>query len=351
MTLTADIRAHRGALDLDVALHAGAGEVVAVLGPNGAGKSTLLHCLAGLLRIDAGRITLGDRVLDDPRTATFVPADERGIGMVPQGGLLFPHLDAVDNIGFGLRARGRCRRESRDVAREWLDRLGLASRGGAKPHELSGGQAQLVALARALAPEPALLLLDEPLGALDAATRSATRRELGLHLAGYPGATVLVTHDPIDALILASSVVVVEAGAVTQSGPIAEVTAQPRSRYVADLVGTNLFAADAQGTTARIMGTGTAVHLAEAVDGPIFVVVAPTAVSLQLDEHPGSPRNRWECTVAAVDLLGTRARIHLEGPLDLTAEVTPAAVAELALAPGTTVWATVKATETVVYPR
>ena len=361
MSLHAEVRLSRGNLELDATVDAPAGEVVAVLGPNGAGKTTLLQCLSGLLPVDSGRIVLGDRVLDDVATGIHEPAEDRDIGMVPQDGLLFPHMDALDNIAFGLRARGTSRRESRRRAQEWLDRLGLPDRSTAKPSELSGGQAQLVALARALAPEPALLLLDEPLGALDAGTRSATRRELGRHLGSYLGATVLVTHDPIDALVLASRVVVIEAGRVTQAGPIAEVTEQPRSRYVAELVGTNLYAAEVGGTTAVAVDAGvgaaaradagTEIHLADEASGPVFVAIAPNAVSLQLDRPSGSPRNRWECTVTAVDMLGARVRVHLDGPLALTAEVTPQAVADLRLEPGTSVWATAKATEITTYPR
>lgn len=361
MSLHAEVALTRGVLDLDVTVDAPGAQVTAVLGPNGAGKTTLLDCVAGILGIDAGRIVLGDRVLDDTALGVHVPAEHRDIGRVPQDCLLFPHLDVADNIAFGLRARGSTRRDGRREAHDWLERLGLATRDRAKPRELSGGQAQLVALARALAPGPELLLLDEPLGALDAGTRSTTRQELGRHLADFDGATVLVTHDPIDALVLARSIVVIEAGRVTQAGPIAEMTARPRSRYVAELVGTNLFAADVAGTTAVTVDAGigaaaradagTEIHLADATSGPVFVAIAPNAVSLQLDQPSGSPRNRWRCTVAAVDMLGARVRVHLDGPLALTAEVTPEAVADLDLAPGAPVWATAKATEITTYPR
>ena len=228
--------------ELDVELDAKPGEVVALLGPNGAGKTTVFRCLAGLLPIDAGRIDLdgdvprrpGGRRLRRPRSSARSPSSSRSY-------LLFPNLTALENVAFGLRARGVAKaRGPRDGPAHWLERVGLADHAGHRPRALSGGQAQRVALARALATEPRLLLLDEPLAALDAGTRGDVRRDLRHHLATFDGVRLLVTHDPVDAYALADRVVILEAGRVVQTGTLADVTAQPRSRYIADLIGINL---------------------------------------------------------------------------------------------------------------
>ncbi|HVN85031.1 MAG TPA: ATP-binding cassette domain-containing protein, partial [Candidatus Binatia bacterium] len=182
MSLAASVRVVLGMLDLRVNVQVGDGEVVAVLGPNGAGKTTLLRALAGLLPLDEGRVVLGDVILEDVAARTFVPPERRPIGVVFQDYLLFPHLSALDNVAFGLRCGGLGRSEARRRAFEWLERVGLAQQSALKPAALSGGQAQRVALARALAVGPRLLLLDEPLSALDIRTRADLRRDLRRHL-------------------------------------------------------------------------------------------------------------------------------------------------------------------------
>ncbi len=214
--LDAHLVVERAGFRLDLALRAGAGEVVALLGPNGAGKTTALRTLAGLLPLTGGYLRLSGEVLDEPGRRPFVPAHRRPIGVVFQEYLLFPHLSALENVAFGPRSRGAGRTRARALARDWLDRVGLADRAGTRPRQLSGGQAQRVALARALAPDPRLLLLDEPLAALDAGTRQDIRAHLRHHLAEHPGVAVLVTHDPLDAMILADRIVVIEAGSVVQ---------------------------------------------------------------------------------------------------------------------------------------
>jgi molybdate transport system ATP-binding protein len=346
-----------GALDLDLDLDVADGEVVALLGPNGAGKSTALRAIAGLQPLDAGRVELDGAVLDDPAAGVFVPVAERSIGLVFQDYLLFPRMSARENVAFGLRARGVPKAEARRRAGEWLDRLGLDGHADARPRALSGGQAQRVALARALAPGPRLLLLDEPLAALDARARIQVRAELRRHLGTFPGARLLVTHDPLDALVLADRLVVLDGGRVTQSGPPAEVARRPRTRYVADLVGVNLVHARRSGSHTVVTGTGATITVADEVPvadgGPsdVAVAVRPQAVALHLERPHGSPRNAWPATVADVEPDRDRVRVRLDGPLPITAEVTPAAVADLALVPGTTVWATIKATDLDAYPR
>ena len=217
--LDAELRVRRGTFDLDLAITVQPGEVVALLGPNGAGKSTALRLLAGLLPVDDGLVRLGGRGGRGHRWPGSGCHPSSGeVGVVFQDYLLFPHLTARENVAFGLRARGVPRAEARARADAWLDRVGLAGYAGQRPRRLSGGQAQRVALARALAADPRLLLLDEPLAALDAGTRLEVRADLRRHLAGYDGATVVVTHDALDAMVLADRLVVLENGRVVQDG-------------------------------------------------------------------------------------------------------------------------------------
>jgi molybdate transport system ATP-binding protein len=270
------------------------------------------------------------------------------VGYVFQDYLLFPHLSARENIAFGLRSRGMRAHDARAVADEWLARVGLADRGKAKPKQLSGGQAQRVALARALAMNPRLLLLDEPLAALDVGARAEVRRELRRHLASFEGVRLLVTHDPLDALALANRLLVFEDGRLAQDGTIEDVTARPRSRYVADLVGVNLFRGIAAGTRVDV-ADGQSLVVADPEQGDVFAMVRPTAVALYRTIPDGSPRNVWHGAVQSIDLLGDRVRVRVGGALPLVAEVTPAAVRDLQLDEGVEVWASVKATEVIVY--
>jgi len=348
VTLSADVGVHVGQFDLSVALDVADGETVAVLGPNGAGKSTLLRALAGLAPIDAGSIRIDDAVMDDPAANTFVVPDRRGVGMVFQDYLLFPHLTVLENVAFGLRSRGVARAEARRRAHEWLARVGLGDRAGAKPRLLSGGQQQRVALARALVTEPRLVLLDEPLAALDVGTRTELRRDLRAHLATFGGARVLVTHELLDAVALADRLVVLDGGRVAQSGPVSEVTDRPRSRYVADLVGVNLLRGVGRGHEVTL-GSGGVVITADPVAGDVYVAIQPHSVSLHRAQPEVSPRNVWSGRVRGVDLLGDRVRIHVDGAVPIVAEVTAGAVGDLGLHDGVDVWATVKATDVSVY--
>lgn len=350
--LDARIVVRRSAFTVDVPLAVPPGEVVAVLGPNGAGKSTILRSLAGLVALDAGHIRLDGQLLEDPAAGVRLPPEARRIGLVFQDHLLFPHLSVLDNVAFGPRCRGGGRREARHRARTWLERLGLEELAERRPRRLSGGEAQRVALARALAGEPLLLLLDEPLSALDAATRPVVRSELRRHLAEHRGPTAVVTHDPIDALLLANRLVVLERGAVVQEGTPDQVARHPRSEWVARLVGLNLFRGRAEGERVRVRTPAGSTHVApaERAEGEVWVAFRPEAVALYPDLPQGSPRNVWRQTVAGLDVLGHRIRVELVGDLPLAAEVTPAAAARLGLEPGRAVFAAVKATEVSVYP-
>jgi len=348
VSLQAQLQARVGSFELDVDLSIAPGEVVALLGPNGAGKTSVLRALAGLLTIDAGRIALDGIVLDEPANAIRMPVEQRPIGVVFQDYLLFPHLSVLENVAFGLRSRGVGRTTATARARSWLDRVGLGPAANRKPGSLSGGQAQRVALVRALATDPALLLLDEPMAALDVSTRVELRRELRQHLESFGGVRLLVTHDPVEAMAMADRLIVLEHGRVLQTGSPAEVTQRPRSRYVADLVGVNLFRGTARQNVITISGGGslTAVGV---TDGDVFAVVHPRTVALYRARPDGTPRNVWEGRATDLDLQGDRVRVRLQGSPSIVAEVTPAAVRELGLDRGDQVWIGVKATEVIVY--
>ena len=348
MSLDVAVCLSLGALDLDMKFWIAEGEVVALLGPNGAGKTTLLRAVAGLVVFSAGHVKLDGRVLEDVATGEYVPTERRPIGVVFQDYLLFPHLSVVDNVAFGLRSRGARKRVAREKAAQWLDRVGLGSYASAMPAELSGGQRQRVALARALAPDPRLLLLDEPLAALDATTRAEVRRDLKHHLASFPGLRLVVTHDPLEAASLADRLVVMENGRLVQTGSLAEVTERPRSQYVADLVGVNLLKGQADHGFVRMPG-GPVVAATGAESGDVFAVIHPRAVALYRRRPDGSPRNVWPGRASGIEFIGDRVRVRIDGEVRLVAEVTPAALKELDLAEGGEVWLSFKATDVGVY--
>lgn len=347
--LRAHLRVTRPSFALDLELTAQPGEVVALLGPNGAGKSTALRALAGLEPASRSTVQIGGVTLEDPARGIARSPQQRGIGVVFQDYLLFENLTARDNIAFGLRARGTRRRAARAIADEWLERVGLAEHGGSKPRALSGGQAQQVALARALAFAPDALLLDEPLAALDARTRTEVRTSLAEHLREYRGAAIIVTHDPLDAMVLADRLVVIENGAIVQSGPPQDVARRPQTDYVAELVGLNLLRGWADGEAVTLDGGGE-LHLAHPTTGRVQVALRPSAVALYADLPAGSPRNVWAGTVSGLEPRTDVIRVTIEGPPTLAADVTLAAAADLGLQPGTPVWCSVKATELEAYP-
>jgi molybdate transport system ATP-binding protein len=348
MTLTADIELTIGALHLAVDMQAD-DDVVAVVGPNGAGKTTLLRALAGLEPIQRGRIVIDGRVVEDPASGVRVPPEDRHVGVVFQEHRLFPNLTAMDNVAFGLRARGASRVDARRRATEWLERVGVGHAAGRRPRQLSGGEAQRVALARALVVEPAVLLLDEPLAAVDSSARADLRHLLRDELRRYPGARLVVTHDPIEAAALADRLLVIEDGRVTQSGPLVDVTARPRSPWIATMVGLNLLSGTGDGTAINLP-SGERVVTPAPVHGSVFAAFKPNAVTLHRSRPDGSARNVWAGRAGELFPAGDRARVRFDGPIPLIAEVTAAAVAELHLADGGPVWASLKATEVDVYP-
>ncbi|ANS63782.1 ABC transporter ATP-binding protein [Streptomyces lincolnensis] len=329
---------------LDITLTATPGDVLALLGPNGAGKTTALRALAGLTPLTRGHLHLDGTDLHD------TPPEHRPVGVVFQDYLLFPHLTALDNVAFGPRCRGATKSEARAQAQDWLHRMGLKEHTTTKPRRLSGGQAQRVALARALATHPRLLLLDEPLAALDARTRLEVRAQLRRHLAEFEAVAVLVTHDPLDAMVLADRLVVIEHGRIVQEGTPADIARHPRTDYIAQLVGLNLYKGQADGHTVRL-DAGPAITTTEDLTGQVFVAFPPSAVTLHRDRPTGSSaRNLWHCEVAGLETHGDQIRADLTGELPLAADLTTVAAAELDLHPGAPVWATVKATQTHAYP-
>jgi molybdate transport system ATP-binding protein len=349
VSLEALVRAHLGELGLDAGLEIATGESVVLLGPNGAGKTTLLRALAGLVPLDEGKVVLDGELLEDPAQGWRMPPEQRAVGVVFQDYLLFPHLSLVENVAFGLRARGMKRAEAQNRARSWLGRVGLRHRAGERPSTLSGGQAQRVALVRALATKPRLLLLDEPLAALDAGARPALRRDLKRHLSSFEGTRLIVTHDPLEALLLGDRVVVMEAGRVVQSGTLDELRNRPRSAYVAELVGLNLF--KGRGAGDRVyLASGGEVFARSPDRGDVLATVHPRAIALYRNRPEGSPRNVWAGRVAELDVEAGRARVRIEGPVSLVAEITTAAVSDLGLLEGERIWTSIKASEISVYP-
>jgi molybdate transport system ATP-binding protein len=356
VTLSIDIRVRRGDFEVLAAFEASAAITVALLGPNGAGKSSVVHALAGLQEDVSGHIGLDGAELIGLR------AEQRPVGMVFQDLRLFPHLSAIENVAFPLRARGTAKPDARARGAALLDRLGLPrQRHGAKPRDLSGGEAQRVALARALIAEPRLLLLDEPTSALDVRARAQLGPLIRETLASFPGVRVLVTHDPVEAMTMAGHLVVLEDGHVMQTGTAAELRDAPRSPYVAELVGLNLYAGRFEplepGAGRLITHEGDLVVAWPAgvpnlgpIDGAV-ATLRPVDVALHTSPpQGGSARNVVRGTVEAVVIEGERARVRLSGAPPVVAEVTLGSVERLGLREGTQVWASFKAVELQLRP-
>ncbi|WP_026449299.1 sulfate/molybdate ABC transporter ATP-binding protein [Actinopolyspora mortivallis] len=355
--LSAEVRLRRPGFELDVTCAVRPGEVLAVLGPNGAGKSTLLGTLTGSVLPEHGRVALDGRVWLDTRRGVDLPTHRRRVGLLAQRPTLFPHLSVLENVAFGPRAGGDRARRARAIAREWLDRLDVAELAGRAPARLSGGQAQRVALARALAADPEVLLLDEPLSALDVDTAPAMRGLLHRVLGAQRTPCVLVTHDVLDAVVLADRVLVLDGGGVVERGETGRVLARPRTSFTARIAGLNLVRGTAVAEGVEVDGVTVRGGTAEPVEPgePAAAVFAPSAVAVHRAAPEGSPRNVVEVRLLGLEPRGDTVRLRAETEagdeaVPLTAEVTPAAVAELALKPGDRVFFAVKATEVAVHP-
>ena len=327
---------------LDIPLTIEPGQTVALLGPNGAGKTTAVAALAVLTPLDDGRIHLGGKVLDEPATNVFVPPEERAVGVVFQDQVLFPHMTVAENVGFGLHHRRRA--AVRQGVRDWIERLELGDLVDRRPVDLSGGESQRVALARALASEPSLLLLDEPLSALDATNRVQLRHTLTDHLAQFAGPRLLITHDATEAFLLSDEIHIIEDGRITQVGTADDIRLRPRTRFVADLAGANLLPGTA--SHGDVVIGGHTLHSADREPtGQVLATIHPRAIAVHRNHPEGSPRNTWQTTVTRVEHYGDRVRLQMGAPLPLTVEVTPEAVSALDLSEGSVVWISIKATE------
>lgn len=338
---------------LDLEFSVAAGEVLAILGPNGAGKSSALHIIAGLLRPDTGTVRVGGRTLTDIAANIQVATHRRRVGFLLQDPLLFPHLNAVENVAFGPRTLGVGRRGSIEIAMRWLNDVGLSGVAHLRPAKLSGGQAQRVAIARALAAEPDVLLIDEPLAGVDIAVATAIRGALRRVATAQGRSTVLITHDLLDVIALADQVLVLESGTVAELGPVAEVLTSPRSQFGARIAGVNLVRGVLVGPGVLRSQGGTLWHgtMSEDLESgqPSVAVFMPTAVAVYRKQPHGSPRNITRTILAEVTHTGGIVRVRgVEQPgggAGLAADITAASAADLRLASGDEVWLSVKATE------
>ncbi|MET3862102.1 molybdate transport system ATP-binding protein [Dietzia sp. 2505] len=350
--------------EVELRLEVPTGRRLAIVGPNGAGKSTALALLAGHLRPDSGQVRLHGGTVSSP--GLHVPAHRRRVASLEQRPGLFPHLSALDNVAYGPRARGVRRRSALDRARAELEAVGCAGLADRRPHELSGGQAQRVALARALAVDPELVLLDEPLAALDVEVAPGIRRLLADRLTGRT--VVMVTHDPMDLWALADDVVVVAGGRVVQSGTVETVLSRPGSDFAARLAGVSLVEGTVVDDDELRTPGGDAVtgYRPDAESGEVpgwvtgsraIATVDPRAVAVHADGFAprdlSSPRNAWPARVVGLAPSGalTRVTTELRDGQRLDAEVTSRSAAELALAPGVDVTLVVKAAQVALYPR
>ena len=346
------IRHRLSGFELDVRLEAGR-EMLALVGPSGAGKSSLLRVVAGLLRADAGMVEVNGRVLLDTAKGIDVPANERRVGLVFQEGALFPHLSVLDNVAFGLRARGASRADAEATARDALERLDAGALAAARPPKLSGGERRRVALARAVVTDPEILLLDEPLTSLDAVTKGQVAADLVRRVGELGIPSLLVSHDFEDVLGLASRVAVMERGRIVQHGAMDDLVRSPASPFVAAFAGVNFFQGTAHhrdGIT-EILGREPATFVStDVAEGPVGVVIHPWDVVLTTSRPSGSAQNLLEGPIERVVPVGNRARVVVASRPAVVAEVTQESIDRLGLAPGVTVIASWKATGTRLVP-
>jgi len=348
--LRAEAATRLGALELDVALEVRAGECLALAGPSGAGKTSLLRIAAGLVRPERGLVEANGETWLDTERGVDVPPERRRCGYVFQEYALFPHLSASQNVAYPLR--GMSRAERRERAHELLDRFGLRELADARPRTLSGGERQRVAVARALARKPAVLLLDEPLSALDARTRASASRELAAVLRDVEVPALLVTHDFAEAAQLGDRVGVIDAGRVVQEGTPSELAAAPRTAFVADFTGAVVLTGTARpgagGLTTVELDGGGAITTTDPGGGEVAVSVYPWEISIEPEGEPphGSSQNRLDAEVLSITTVGNRVRVSLAGPQPIAAEITADSAERMGLRAGTRVTATWKATAT-----
>jgi molybdate transport system ATP-binding protein len=342
---------------LEAELQVERGGTLVLVGESGAGKSTVLRLLAGLEHPDGGRIEVDGRTWFDSHMATALPPWRRDVGYVPQDYALFPHLSVFDNVSFGLGAQGLSGRDTRARVSEALARLQIVELERRAPAELSGGQRQRVALARALVTEPRLLLLDEPLSALDLQTRRVLRGELRRLLSELPCVTIYVTHAPLEATAFGEHIIVLEQGRASQSGTRDDLLRRPKSAYIAEFMGMNLFHGriafrDFAGFAEIQAGDRTLSIVDPGGDEEVFAAVGPREVTLHLEPPAGSALNVFEGPIEELvpePPFGERLRVSLATRPPLVAEVTRHSAEALKLSPGQRVYASFKATAVITY--
>jgi molybdate transport system ATP-binding protein len=348
--LRAEARTRLGALELDVALEVPSGECLALAGPSGAGKTSVLRIAAGLVRPERGLVEANGEVWLDTERGVDVPPERRRCGYVFQEYALFPHLNAWQNVAYPLRGMPRAERRSRALG--LLDRFGLEQLADARPRTLSGGERQRVAVARALARKPEVLLLDEPLSALDARTRASASRELAAVLRDVEVPALLVTHDFAEAAQLGDRVGVIDAGRVVQEGTPSELAAMPRSAFVADFTGavvlTGVARRGGEGLTEVALDGGGTITSTDVFEGPVAASVYPWEIAIEPAGEPahGSTQNRIPAEVLSVTGMGNRVRLGLAGPQPMAAEITRPAAQALDVRAGSQVTASWKAAAT-----
>lgn len=349
--LQARLASRRGEFTLAAELTAEPGSTLVLVGPNGSGKSTVLRMLAGLERPEEGTVRLNGETWGDTSQGVWSPPERRSVGWLPQDLALFPHLSALENVAFGLRARG-AGSPARARARDALRDLGLERELGRLPAALSGGERQRVALARALVVEPRLLLLDEPLSAIDPGARTALRSLLKRVLAERGATTVCVTHSPLEALALGGELAVLHAGSVVQQGTPSELLHRPRSEAAGAFIGTNFFRGtlerrDGSGLVAIRTVSGELLAADPGFDGEVFIAIDPREIVLSRDAPSGSARNVYRGRVTEIapePPRGERIRVALATEPPLVAEITRQALESLGVAEGAEVYAAFKAT-------
>ncbi len=378
--LIAQLDTYLNAFHLEVSFSAEAGKTTVLLGESGAGKSTVLRLLAGLLHPQRGHISLDDVIYFDSERRMLVPPQERPFGYVFQDYALFPHLSAFENVAFGLRAQHLPRQVIRQRVGEALERVRLTGFDQRRPTQLSGGQQQRVALARALALQPQLLLLDEPLAALDVQTRREIRQELRSLLADVGITTIMVTHQYVEALLFGHHILVLDQGSIIQQGSQRDLLEHPRSAYVAELVGMNYFRGQVVRCEANAICTiqlhngkervevmATLEEQGQVSNAPkigedAYLIVDPRSITLYQAPPDSSARNVFHGEIVQLLPLGTSTsngdthdgRVRVSILVDatappLTAEITEASATRMGLTEGKTIYATFKATEAKAY--
>ena len=352
--LSVEVRKALREFRLELAFQVEPAETLVIIGPSGCGKTTTLNMIAGLVSPDEGRIVLGQQALWDPREGVDMPAEQRRVGYVFQEFALFPHMSVEENIAYGLRARRAPKSVIPQRVDEALTLLGIQRLRGRRPLALSGGERQRVALARAIACEAEILLLDEPLGSLDAQTRNRVRGELQRLLRLVRRIAIMVTHDYIDALTFGDRICVLDRGRVLQMGDRMELLRHPKSRFVAELTGVNFFQGKVTGKRddglAEVEVNGA--RFCAACDngtGDTMLAFFPSDVVISREAPESSASNVFRAAVREITHFGDKVRVSLNGAFPICAEITSGSLERLGLSEGDSVYASLKATAIKTY--